>query len=934
MNKKKIEAIFPLTQTQLTYLWHSLGADTDRCLVSVRIQLTGELDSHLLRLSWEEVAQKEPVLRTSVHWKNVKAPLQVVARHIQLPWTEIDWQSNVTTENSIGRFCSDEIRKSVALDKSPMFRIFLIKCHNNLHEMIWICHHMLLDGWSGSLVIRDVLNRYDAHSSGKIPMHSNPAPNYQHYVKWCNSHASAAAELYWKKMLSGIGTPASVLTAPDTLEKQSTEVTTNILEMSEPGTAMLNQQIRRSRLTLNALVQGLWAMLLHTMNGSSDIVFGATVSGRQITLEGADRIIGLLATTIPIRIPIESDQPLVEWLQGVQTRHLASLEHTTVNPSTLHELSGVSGSLFESVVVVENQPHLPVLNHIQVSHSESGIVSNAAVTLIAIPGVKLSFKLIAPEILANGYTAKEALGLLHKLIKNLEENLHFPVLNMIQIATNFSEKTPSNKDMVVNALGGDTRASHSQNELNKCDNDIIASCSTGSIQDRVTRVWRNVLGPRSGAADVSFFDMGGSSLQAIRLIEQLQTEFGADVPITILFRYKTISDLTAFFTSASSEQELAINATKIGENRVATKTRAEEGKTIVTVQLGDQQTPLYIADTTTDTLIYRHLARHLGETQPIFALAARNLRDRPFSELAELLTLEIVEHHPVGPLLLAGSSGGGTLAWHICQKLEAQGRQVSVLVLLDSYGPDFPILLPPMQRFFSVIQYCYEETRDWWNSRNKNAQEKDHSGRINERDTGDSRTKESTQGLYRDTDENSHGKRVNAGRIVNTDTLRRLNSGLALVKTGSLEPGLIAKAINVFSLLVFKFGKFSTAIALPTYIRGVQLLVDTDKHLSSKDFIRTDSRNDIESIRQSYRFMYDGLARISARVVYFRATQRPPGTASDRYSGWERFIGVNTVFHEVSGTHVSLMQEPNIEHLSALLQHEITRASLKKDGST
>ena len=77
---------------------------------------------------------------------------------------------------------------------------------------------------------------------------------------------------------------------------------------------------RENRLTLNTLLVGAWAILLGRYADQADIVFGTTVSGRAIDLEGVERIAGPLLNTLPLRVEVRPDQPLSEWLRDVQSR--------------------------------------------------------------------------------------------------------------------------------------------------------------------------------------------------------------------------------------------------------------------------------------------------------------------------------------------------------------------------------------------------------------------------------------------------------------------------------------------------------------------------------------------------------------------------------------------------------------------------------------
>src|SRR5262249_41819527 len=94
-------------------------------------------------------------------------------------------------------------------------------------------------------------------------------------------------------------------------------------------TTSLRQLAGRLHLTLNTIVQGAWALLLSRYSGASDVVFGVTVSGRPPELPGIEQMIGLFINTLPLRVRITPQLPVMAWLQQLQVQQQQQPYHWT-----------------------------------------------------------------------------------------------------------------------------------------------------------------------------------------------------------------------------------------------------------------------------------------------------------------------------------------------------------------------------------------------------------------------------------------------------------------------------------------------------------------------------------------------------------------------------------------------------------------------------
>jgi len=219
-----------------------------------------------------------------------------------------------------------------------------VRLAGDRHVLLICSHHLIGDGWSSTIMLRELLGAYAGHALPPL------TPDYPTVVRRLTSRDPAPARLAWREALQG---------AAPTLLFEETKRFGAIHELPlnlRPGLMEELETLRRSRgLTLNSLMQGVWGAFLATMTGRSDVVFGSPMSGRSEAIEGIEAHIGLFTNTLPVRLRLRPDQPLLEQLVNVQQRQIRLLEHDGVGLGEIQRLCGVA-NLFDTLLVVENYP--------------------------------------------------------------------------------------------------------------------------------------------------------------------------------------------------------------------------------------------------------------------------------------------------------------------------------------------------------------------------------------------------------------------------------------------------------------------------------------------------------------------------------------------------------------------------------------------------
>ena len=342
---------YPLSPMQQGMLFHSVSAPasdvpaSDMYVQQLSCRLRGVLDVQRFERAWEELFRRHAVLRTAFAWHGLPEPLQVVGGRVRTPMDVLDWRE---APGDLDAFCIAERLRGFDLSRAPLTRLRLVRLSEEEWQLIWTWHHAILDAWSVPILMEELFTAYDGTTLG-------PVRAYKDFIAWQRGRSRNDAEAFWRRFLEGFVEPT-----PLAIEEHTGEdgYGLEFVEMPDAEIDALRDAARRSRLTLNTFVQAAWALLLSRYGGREDVVFGTAVAGRPPELAGVETMVGLLINTLPVRVRIDPDRCVGEWLEEVQ-RHQAETRRYEQTPlSDVQAWSPVPRGtpLFESLLVVENVP--------------------------------------------------------------------------------------------------------------------------------------------------------------------------------------------------------------------------------------------------------------------------------------------------------------------------------------------------------------------------------------------------------------------------------------------------------------------------------------------------------------------------------------------------------------------------------------------------
>ncbi|MBE7384649.1 MAG: amino acid adenylation domain-containing protein [Leptolyngbya sp. SIO1E4] len=454
MKADNIEDIYELSPAQQGILFHSLYAPdsgvyiTQRCLL-----LKGTLDIAAFAAAWQHVLTRHTALRTSFHWENLEKALQVVHKDVRFPFEQYDWRALpvANQQTQLVDFLKNDRHKDFDLSQPPLIRLSLIQLTDNTYQIVLSEHHLILDGWSNSLMFKEFIELYQVLSQGQDHLLNllPPSRPYGEYIAWLQQQNLSKAEAFWRRLLSGIKAPTPLVKGDvGKLSEQEESYNYESLELSIETSEALQAFARQHHLTLNTLFQAAWAVLLSRYSGLEDVLYGDVVSGRPVDLKGVEAIVGLFLNTLPMRVEVSPDQPLVAWLKQLQAQQVEMRQYEYSPLVEIQKWSEIppSSPLFESIVVFENHP-LPQFQKehgidLEVQNSEIIHKLNYPLSVLFLPPPDAGFRIYYDCHRFDAPTIRRMMGHLQVLLQGM-------VTNPEMLLKDLSLLTPAEKHQLV-----------------------------------------------------------------------------------------------------------------------------------------------------------------------------------------------------------------------------------------------------------------------------------------------------------------------------------------------------------------------------------------------------------------------------------------------------------------------------------------------------
>jgi non-ribosomal peptide synthetase component F/thioesterase domain-containing protein len=621
-------------------------------------RLSGVLSTPVLEKSFQLLIDRHEILRTTLHREGDDL-FQICSSPyaFKLRVSDLSTVTAAEREHLLAGMIRQEAEKAFDLSSVP-FRIQLICLSKDEHVLIVTIHHAASDGWSQGILQRELWTIYHALVENRGPDLAPLSVQYSDFTvwqqEWLSSEEAAEQLNFWTQKLSP---PLPVLDIPTeraVARLSAAHGAMEIMVLPEAVCRSLKEFGRSENVTMFMLTLACFAVLLSPYSDDGDIVVGSPVAGRKPETES---LVGPFSNPIAIRLNISekltlrevlqqthsvttdalanSDVPFMVLLEKLQTRtrhgrnplfqlyftyqtaFVRALEFADLKVSPIRNLT--VGTSFEiQLAVIERENEI----HVQLDYNSNLFDAASIRRLLADYRDLLSTLTTAPE-------------------RTIADLAVTPFRGSRSAATD-----------------GSGRGTYHP--------------ATNATETRLVDIFERIFQQATIGIRDDFFDLGGQSLTAARLLQEIEKEFRIKLDL--------------------SEVILAPTVEKLG-------LRLEKGigttdSLIVPLQVSGAKVPLFCIHSGGGHVIaYRELVSGLDQGQPVFGVRAPELdgaqKSLTVEELADKYIAEIQGIQSHGPYQLCGMSFGGLVAYEMAMRLIGQGEKVAVLALFDTGNPAY-----------------------------------------------------------------------------------------------------------------------------------------------------------------------------------------------------------------------------------------------------
>ncbi|MCA1579632.1 MAG: amino acid adenylation domain-containing protein, partial [Acidobacteria bacterium] len=328
------------------------------------VRLKGQLNVRALEATFSELFRRHEILRT-VFINNYGQPMQVVNAPQPVTLSPIDFSGREKSDREmlVQYLINEEAAQPFDLLRGPVARVNLFRLAPDDHVAIFTMHHIISDGWSIGVMIREVAQLYSAYSSGKeSPLKELPIQYADFAIwqrEWLQGEELERQLRYWKEQLRGV---PGMLELPTDRPRSSVSThhgARHHMKFPAGLREALKELSKRENVTLFMTLLAAWQTLLARYSRQTDIVVGTTVANR--TRSELEKLIGFFVNTLVIRTDLSGDPSFRELLERVREVSLGAFAHQDLPFSRLVEELQPERSmnhtpLFQVTFGVENTP--------------------------------------------------------------------------------------------------------------------------------------------------------------------------------------------------------------------------------------------------------------------------------------------------------------------------------------------------------------------------------------------------------------------------------------------------------------------------------------------------------------------------------------------------------------------------------------------------
>ncbi|MCW8060197.1 non-ribosomal peptide synthetase [Agrobacterium tumefaciens] len=355
-----LQNAYPVSGLQLGMIFHTMmPGEADAYTNQLFFESDSRFDPEAFERSWNVLIDRHEFLRSAFVGFDRETPLQVISGKVDIPIRRADLRHLSKEE---GRKQFEDLRLAdreiaFSLDKPPLMRLGLFQIRGGQFFFLWTVHHSILDGWSISVLWRELGLIYDCLRSGIEPR-LLPPPEYRNYLRWRAYQPAEKARAFWCSELEGLHKKTALaIEVPSTSSSPAFHSKISKV-LGESSSKQIIEAASRHQVTVAALFQAAWALTLSKYAGMHDVLFGTTISGRTMELADVEQMVGLFINTVPVRVSVNMRASVGAWLRELHSRQADREEYGFLDLIEIQRLASISdqSGLFNSLLVFENYP--------------------------------------------------------------------------------------------------------------------------------------------------------------------------------------------------------------------------------------------------------------------------------------------------------------------------------------------------------------------------------------------------------------------------------------------------------------------------------------------------------------------------------------------------------------------------------------------------
>ncbi|KAJ5698546.1 hypothetical protein N7462_000551 [Penicillium macrosclerotiorum] len=364
-------------------------------------RLAAGADLNRFKDAWQKTVDDLDILRTRIVHTEAMNFAQVVLKESPISWVHAQSFDELPGDTL-------ELPKH---NGAPLTGYAIVQPRGSTESyFVWSVHHALYDGWSIPLVYRKLEENYTGSTNRQ-----NAAP-YGLFIEYINKKDMEESDAFWKSYLTSLSAtpfPQNKNSVPDAMRAGNTQY--HRMEIIRPANSV--------DFTLPVLLRAAWSIVVATHTASADVCFGETLSGRNIDLPGVGDIAGPVLTTVPTRVQVDSQMPILQYLQNIHQSTTDMIPHLHAGLQRIRSLNNdtLAACGFQNLLVI--QPTESGLNNSiwidEKRETSEDFFTHPLVLECGISKTNISFTVHHDELVINGWQTKRLAEQFANVLKQL-----------------------------------------------------------------------------------------------------------------------------------------------------------------------------------------------------------------------------------------------------------------------------------------------------------------------------------------------------------------------------------------------------------------------------------------------------------------------------------------------------------------------------------